>query len=221
MEANASRPADLPPSQGGRYAGFGSTPAQDSASSHPSWGLSSAAAPSLSDLQNDPVAAIGKGWSFFSSAVSSATKVVNASVIQPGMERVSDPNFRAGVAQYVTESSKSANAWGKSQLGVDVGSLVGNIASGATTVGRSGYASLAGGQNQGGPHQGYQHDEEDSALYADGGDDAFFDEFNHGVASNTSGASPSAFSGNSTSTKSVSTPQTKKDDWDESEWKDF
>ena len=36
-QSNADRPADLPPSQGGRYQGFGNTP---SLSEHPSYGLS-------------------------------------------------------------------------------------------------------------------------------------------------------------------------------------
>ena len=42
-ETNATRSADLPPSQGGRYVGFGSTPSPPPQNSHPSFGLSSAA----------------------------------------------------------------------------------------------------------------------------------------------------------------------------------
>src|SRR5262249_39213561 len=44
---NESRPDHLPPSQGGRYTGFGSTPAP----TPPAFNLSSSAAPTLSDLQ--------------------------------------------------------------------------------------------------------------------------------------------------------------------------
>ncbi|KAH9927229.1 putative GTPase activating protein for Arf-domain-containing protein [Fomitopsis serialis] len=132
--ANASRPEDLPPSQGGRYQGFGSTPAPSSESQHPAYGLSSRAAPSLSELQENPVAALSKGWSLFSAAVAGATKAVSENVIQPGMERVRDPDFQQGVKGYVSEASKraaeagrSANMWGKSTLGVDVAEQVGGV----------------------------------------------------------------------------------------------
>lgn len=215
-QTNASRPADLPPSQGGRYSGFGSTPSPTPSSSHPSFGLSSAAAPTLADLQSDPVAALGKGWSLLSSAVAGASRAVNSTVIQPSVERVSDPNFRTGVMQYVTESSKSANAWGKSQLGVDVGSLVGGLASGGADAGRGGYTSLGGRSTT--QHHGYDDEDGTSALYADGGDDDFFHEVNqHQPSSNPGASSTKQFIG----TPAAAAPKKKTDDWDESEWKDF
>jgi ADP-ribosylation factor GTPase-activating protein 1 len=52
---NASRPDNLPPSQGGRYQGFGSTGAGS-----PSIGMTSASAPSLNEFQENPVAALSK-----------------------------------------------------------------------------------------------------------------------------------------------------------------
>ncbi|EEB87536.1 hypothetical protein MPER_15082, partial [Moniliophthora perniciosa FA553] len=55
---NASRPDNLPPSQGGKYQGFGNTPSPQPDSDHPSYGLSSRAAPSLTDLQENPMAAL-------------------------------------------------------------------------------------------------------------------------------------------------------------------
>lgn len=69
---NANRPLDLPPSQGGRYTGFGSTPAP---SEQPSFALSSAAAPTLSDFQENPTTALSKGWSLFSAAVMGASYI--------------------------------------------------------------------------------------------------------------------------------------------------
>lgn len=211
-QANSSRPADLPPSQGGRYAGFGSTPAPGP--SHPSFGLSSAAAPTLADLQTDPVAALGKGWSLFSSAVAGATRVVSSTVIQPTMERVSDPAFRSGVTQYVSESAKSANTWSKSQLGVDVGSMVENLKTGVAGTGRGQYSSLNGGQQ----HHDFDDEEGTSALYADAGNDDFFDEF--GTDSSKPAANSSA--PQATSSKPTSKANKPKDDeWEDSEWKDF
>lgn len=219
-QANASRPEDLPPSQGGRYQGFGSTP---SPAEHPSYGLSSRAAPSLSDLQDDPVAALSKGWSLFSAAIAGATKAVSENVIQPGMEKVLDPNFQQGVKGYVSEASKraaeagrTANMWGKSTLGVDmaeqVGGVVGTVrdkVSGGPA--QRGYSSIGPGYGQG----------ESSALYADDEDD-FFNGYNSNMnrghdslASQVSPISPSVRSPAPLSTKAAK----KDEDWDE--WKDF
>lgn len=36
---------------------------------------------------------MGKGWSIFSTAVLGASKVVNDSIIQPGVQKVTDPNL--------------------------------------------------------------------------------------------------------------------------------
>ncbi|WVQ77505.1 hypothetical protein IAR50_007191 [Cryptococcus sp. DSM 104548] len=85
--ANASRPDDLPPSQGGRYAGFGSTPAPDPASSHASYGTSSHSAPTLDEFQRNPKGALIKGWGLFSSAVALAGREVKTSFVDPGLAR--------------------------------------------------------------------------------------------------------------------------------------
>jgi ADP-ribosylation factor GTPase-activating protein 1 len=78
--ANASRPADLPPSQGGKYAGFGSAgpepPRQEG-------GL-----PGVNDFQRDPVAALTKGFGWFTKNVASTAKTVNDGYIQPTAARV-------------------------------------------------------------------------------------------------------------------------------------
>ncbi|KZT71450.1 hypothetical protein DAEQUDRAFT_723957 [Daedalea quercina L-15889] len=218
-QANASRPEDLPPSQGGRYQGFGSTPAP---SQPPSYGLSSRAAPTLSDLQENPSAALSKGWSLFSAAIAGATKAVSENVIQPGVEKVMDPNFQQGVKGYVSEASKraaeagrSANMWGKSALGVDVAEQVGGVVGTVkdkVTGGpvRRGYSSVGPGG-----------DGETSALYQDHDDDEdFFNNYSNNLnrghdslASQVSPISPAAHS-------AAPVQSAKKDeDWDE--WKDF
>ncbi|KAK0206839.1 ArfGap-domain-containing protein [Desarmillaria ectypa] len=156
-QMNASRPDHLPPSQGGRYQGFGSTP-------HPSQNTSS------NTLQDNPVAALSKGWSFLSAAVVGASKVVKENVIQPGMEKVSDPELQKNVKGYLEGAKKSAvsvgssaNAWGKSQFGVDVvgsvGEVVGKLGGGPS---REGYGTVPTGWEG-----------EGRALYAEEDDDFF------------------------------------------------
>ncbi|KAF5358916.1 hypothetical protein D9758_004860 [Tetrapyrgos nigripes] len=207
--ANANRPADLPPSQGGRYQGFGSTP---SPSEHPSYGLSSRAAPSLSEIQENPMAALSKGWSLFSSAVAGASKAVNENIIQPGMEKVNDPNVQANVRGYwaeaqkrATEAGTSANQWSKNQFGVDVAERVGGVVDSVRGgPSRSGYGSLA-----------TDHDEQQtSALYHD--DDDFFQQYDPPPQQ-----AQSSF-GSTTASKPAASAAPKKttSDWDD-EWKDF
>ncbi|EIW61669.1 ArfGap-domain-containing protein [Trametes versicolor FP-101664 SS1] len=212
-QTNASRPVDLPPSQGGRYQGFGSTPTPPPGSQHPSFVLSSAAAPSLSELQENPRAALSKGWSLLSAAVAGASRVVTENVIQPGVEKVTDPNFQAGVRGYVTEASKragdvgrTANMWGKVTFGVDVAESVGGVV--GTVKDRVG----GGPEHRGYGAVGLQHEEESSALYHD--DEDFFDQYN-----SNSHQDGSSSMNTQASTTAQRAPAKKADDWDE--WKDF
>jgi ADP-ribosylation factor GTPase-activating protein 1 len=184
-------------------------------SNHPSYGLSSSAAPSFSELQENPMAALSKGWSLFSAAVVGASKVVSENVIQPGVEKVTDPNFQASVRGYMTEAQKkaaaaggSANQWSKQQFGVDVaqsvGGVVGTVKDKIVGPSRSGYGAIA-----------TENDNETSGLYHDGDDDDFFGEYNHGR--NQSGISPMQATASQTQTKAAAT---KKNEWDD-DWKDF
>lgn len=213
---NSSRPDDLPPSQGGRYQGFGNTPDPPPDSQHAPYGLTSRAAPTLSELQENPMVALSKGWSLFSSAVVGASRAVSENVIQPGVERVTDPALHASVRSYVGEAGRRAgevgstvNQWGKTQLGVDVaGQLGGAVDTVRDQIGggpaRSGYNSV---------YSGGSHEEETSALNPshDDEDDDFFKEY-HG----TSGAT-SAQVGTS---KATAEPAKRSGGWDE-EWKEF
>lgn len=120
------------------------------------------------------MAAISKGWSLFSSAVVGASRAVSENVIQPSVERVTDPTFQASVRNYVGEAGRragevgtSVNQWGKTQLGVDVAEQIGGavgtvrdrVGGGPT---RSGYSSV---------YSGGLHEGESSALYRDHDDD--------------------------------------------------
>lgn len=76
--ANAARPDGLPPSEGGKYAGFGNTPMPKKEE-----GL-----PKLEDLQKDPLAALTKGFGWFSSTVTRTATTVNKDFIQPTTKQV-------------------------------------------------------------------------------------------------------------------------------------
>lgn len=77
--ANATRPDDLPPSQGGKYAGFGSQPIERP---------KEAVLPGLDDLQKDPVAALSRGFGWFTNTVGKTAKSVNEGWVQPTAAKV-------------------------------------------------------------------------------------------------------------------------------------
>lgn len=80
---NATRPDGLAPSQGGKYGGFGSEPAVPSAREG-----SGGALPGVDDFQKDAVAALSKGFGWFTSAVGKGAKTVNDGWIQPTAQKV-------------------------------------------------------------------------------------------------------------------------------------
>jgi ADP-ribosylation factor GTPase-activating protein 1 len=80
-EENASRPDDVPPSQGGKYGGFGNTPGPTKGGNQ--------AAPNFDELQKDPMAALSKGFGWFTSTVAKTAVSVNNDYIQPTAKQVS------------------------------------------------------------------------------------------------------------------------------------
>jgi len=80
-QANASRPENLAPNQGGKYAGFGSAPPDPQNDQQSDL-------PSVDDFSKDPVAALTKGFGWFSTAVAKQAKVVNESYIQPTAKQI-------------------------------------------------------------------------------------------------------------------------------------
>lgn len=164
------------------------------------------------------MASLSKGWSLFSSAVVGASRAVSENVIQPGVERVTDPTFQATVRGYVGEAGRragevgsSVNQWGKSQLGVDVAGHVGGV---VDTVrdrvgggpGRSGYSSV---------YSGSSREEETSALYRDQEEDDFFGEY-HGTGDHRSETTSAPVGGS----KAITEPAKPSGGWDE-DWKEF
>ncbi|KIW89678.1 uncharacterized protein Z519_09834 [Cladophialophora bantiana CBS 173.52] len=88
-EANATRPDNLPPSQGGKYGGFGSAPPE------PSQQQGSGGIPSTDEFSKDPVAAITKGFGWLGGMVSKQAKMVNDSYIQPTARSIASSDFAA------------------------------------------------------------------------------------------------------------------------------
>lgn len=87
--ANNGRPDHIPPSQGGKYQGFGSAPAPAKAASNGG----ALAGFSLNAFQADPVGTFSKGWGLFSSTVAKSVKEVNETVIQPGVKQLSEQDY--------------------------------------------------------------------------------------------------------------------------------
>lgn len=167
--------------------------------------------------------ALSKGWSLFSSAVAGASRAISENVIQPGMEKVMDPNFQAGVKGYVDDAAtragelgRTANAWSKNTLGVDVAGQVGGV------VGTVRDKVSGGPQNRGyGAVQSGYEENESSALYQDPEDeDDFFRRF-EGAPANQSGFAQSSTVPSALSSRAGVSSNKKEDDWEQDEWKDF
>jgi len=84
-EANAARPDNLPPNQGGKYGGFGSAPPEPL--------RQQGGMPTAEEFTKDPVAALTKGFGWFSATVGKQAKIVNDSYIQPTAKTVCVPPY--------------------------------------------------------------------------------------------------------------------------------
>ncbi|KAL7788944.1 hypothetical protein V8C37DRAFT_387331 [Trichoderma ceciliae] len=103
---NASRPDGLPPSQGGKYAGFGNMPTTDKPSQ-------SGMLPLFDDVQKDPMGAITKGFGWFASTVTKTAKTVNDGYIQPTAKSIADGEFAKQAQLTAAQIAKQAQLAGK------------------------------------------------------------------------------------------------------------
>ena len=96
---NKFRPEGVAPSQGGKYGGFGSEPAPSPGKAA---GGGGGVLPSADEFQADPVAALTKGFGWFTSTVGKGAKTLNDGYIQPTAQKVhpstSTPPFDLGSA---------------------------------------------------------------------------------------------------------------------------
>lgn len=108
---NDRRPDHLPPSQGGKYTGFGNTPA-------PSAGNQSSGGGSLSGftfnkLQEDPFGTFSKGWSLFSSSVAKSVNEVHELVIKPGFQNLQESDLSAEAKRAMAQFGQKMQETGK------------------------------------------------------------------------------------------------------------
>ncbi|KAL8839306.1 MAG: hypothetical protein Q9176_004486 [Flavoplaca citrina] len=87
---NENRRADLPPSQGGKYAGFGSQPTTGAQGEK---GGKGEGMPGVDDFQKDPVAALTKGLGWFTTTVGKSAKSVNDGWIQPNVQKLAESDL--------------------------------------------------------------------------------------------------------------------------------
>ncbi|BGP21303.1 ADP-ribosylation factor GTPase-activating protein gcs1 [Rhodotorula toruloides] len=160
---NDSRPDNLPPSQGGKYQGFGSSGSYtpSSAGRGNANPLSSRNLPGFDDLRDDPVGALGKGWGFLGAALGAVGKTVNESVLQPTLERAADPALQSQLStissraistlstaaktsgQLLSTGLETSSTFIRRDLGVDVGDLGARYIDRATGRGAGeGYGSV-------------------------------------------------------------------------------
>ena len=105
---NAARPEHLPPSQGGKYTGFGSSPPPSQS------GGGSDSLPGLEDLQRDPVAALTKGFGWFTSTVTKTAKTVNSDYIQPTAKQIAESDLAAQARAVSGNVARSAQMGARS-----------------------------------------------------------------------------------------------------------
>ncbi|KAI9719655.1 MAG: hypothetical protein M1812_003426 [Candelaria pacifica] len=87
-DANKTRSADLPPSQGGKFAGFGSEPMPTTGQ-----GNEGKAMPGVDEFQQDPVKALTKGFGWFTASVGKGVKGVNEGWIQPTAQKIAEADL--------------------------------------------------------------------------------------------------------------------------------
>ncbi|KAI1076818.1 zinc finger protein gcs1 [Whalleya microplaca] len=103
-EENASRSEDLPPNQGGKYAGFGNTPMPAKGNGN------GGALPDFTEVQKDPVAALTKGFGWFTSTVGRTAKGFNDDFLQPTAKQLSESDFAAQARLAAGNVGKAAQA---------------------------------------------------------------------------------------------------------------
>ncbi|KAI6864999.1 hypothetical protein D0869_15487 [Hortaea werneckii] len=97
---NAQRPEDLPPSQGGKYSGFGSGP-PPSSSNNNGW---------QDDFQKDPLSSITKGLGWLGSNFSKQAINVNKTYIQPGMRSFQEGDFASNAQRNLAGLGNTAQS---------------------------------------------------------------------------------------------------------------
>ncbi|KAF3482488.1 uncharacterized protein GIQ15_05247 [Arthroderma uncinatum] len=102
---NAARSDSLPPSEGGKFTGFGGgMPVEPSPAASRQGG---AGIPGLDDFQADPVAALTKGFGWFTTTVGKGAKTVNDTYIQPAAKTLAESDLAAQARVAATEVTRN------------------------------------------------------------------------------------------------------------------
>ncbi|KAG2228421.1 hypothetical protein INT48_004177 [Thamnidium elegans] len=114
---NETRSEQLPPSQGGKFTGFGNPQFDDDYNS--SRGNSNPV--DLREIINDPRVAVEKGWSLLSYVGKAAVELgryANDNYVKPAAAQLADPNLRDNVSSYVNSFSQpKSNSYTNSSTG--------------------------------------------------------------------------------------------------------
>ncbi|KAL8997717.1 MAG: hypothetical protein Q9188_006263 [Gyalolechia gomerana] len=109
-DENEKRRADLPPSQGGKYAGFGSEPLVRAGGSGGNGGKG---IPGVDEFQKDPVAALTKGFGWFTTTVGKSAKSVNDGWIQPNVQKLAEADLATQARLTAAQVAQNIQAGGK------------------------------------------------------------------------------------------------------------
>ncbi|KAF7586553.1 Zn finger-containing GTPase- Activating Protein for ARF [Aspergillus hancockii] len=110
---NATRSDSVPPSQGGKFTGFGGGLPASSGQSKASGG----SIPGLDDFQKDPMAALTKGFGWFTTTVGKGAKTVNDSYIQPTAKTIAESDFAAQARQHATQFGQNIQVGARGAAG--------------------------------------------------------------------------------------------------------
>lgn len=106
QQKNLQRPEHLPPSQGGKYTGFGNMPAANRLAG-------GGAGFSVNALQEDPLGALTKGWSLFLSTVAKSVNEVHESVLKPGLNQLQESEFGGETKRAMAQFGQKMQQTGK------------------------------------------------------------------------------------------------------------
>lgn len=193
--------------------------------------MSSHSAPTLQELQQNPLGALTKGWGLFSSAVTSASREIQESVVKPGMSRAQElangqgggneewRRYLAGLGM----NAKEASNW-LSQRGGEGLERLNDVAKSRGVDLDEQLAKLGISNQRAGA--GYGHVGAAQLDRAEGGDitphggrdDDFFDSWDEQP---TSKPAQTASTGSTAAQTKGQAAAKKKDDWNDDEWKDF
>ena len=159
MQENQSRSEHLPPSQGGKYVGFGSTPAPQPQQSSNEY----------MDTLSYWGSALATGATSLARAAGEKALEVNENYIKPTAAKVADPNFQANVKQSLSNMSTKAAQLGSQGANLiasysekgwnSVNGRVGNKGySYGNSVSNTSYSNSSGFGSGGGGGGGYQSD---------------------------------------------------------------